>query len=222
MVNSTSDQEQVVVQRDGVDVEAEQLQALAQVQTENLDRVDLANALGAVGQVHGVVQVVQEDADDFAEAQRHDGQVVATQLERGRPEQSPKERRQHRRQRNHQPQRGVQALGEHGGKRRKVVSQVRRSHQAKQVGAHGVEGHVAQVEQARVAHHDVQAQGQHHVQQRQVGNAHPGVAEVLQDQREDQQRHGAQDPVDFGVLHGVRLLRRDRPHAHPAGPRGAA
>ena len=52
-----------------------------------MDRVDLAQPLGAVGDVDRVVQVVQEHADDFAEAQRHDGQVVAAQLERRRAQQ---------------------------------------------------------------------------------------------------------------------------------------
>ena len=116
----------------------------------------------------------------------------------------------------------MQPVGEHGGKCREVLGQVGRCHQRKKIGAHGVERHVAQVEQAGVADHDVQAQGQQHIQQRQIGDAHPGVAEILQDQGKDQQGQAAEDPVDFGVLHGVLLLRLDPPHAHPAGPRGAA
>ena len=87
-------QEKVVIQRDGTDVETEQFQLLAQIEAKNLDRIDLANALGAVGQVGGVVQVVQENADDFAKTQRHDGQVVPSQLQGGRPQQRSEKRRQ--------------------------------------------------------------------------------------------------------------------------------
>ena len=52
---------------------------------------------------------------------------------------------------------------------------------AEHVGADGIEGDVAQVEQAGVADHDVQAQRQQHVQQRDVDDAHPDVAGVLRD-----------------------------------------
>src|SRR5256885_116549 len=61
------EEEQVVVQRDRADVVAEDLLALGQVQAQNLHRVDLAYALGAVGDVDRLVQVVHEDADDFAD-----------------------------------------------------------------------------------------------------------------------------------------------------------
>ena len=111
-------QEQVVVERDRCDLVAQQLRRLAQVEAPEVERVDLVQALGAVGDVDRLVQVVQEHPDDFAEAQRHDGQVVAAQLERGRAQQDAEEAGQRRARGNHDPQRHVQALREHGGDRR--------------------------------------------------------------------------------------------------------
>ena len=65
-----------------------------------------------------------------------------------------------------------------------VLGQVRRRQQPEHVGAHGIEGDVAQVEQAGIAHHDVQAQRQQHVEQREVEHAHPEIAGRLRDQRQ--------------------------------------
>ncbi len=196
-------EEQVVVHRHRVDVVAEQLVALAQVQAEDADRIDLTYPLRTVGDVHRVVQVVHEDADDFAEAERDDGQVVAAQLEHRHAEDDPRDGRRQERQRYHPPDRDVQAVREHRREGGEVVRQLGRGEQREQVGADGVEGHVAQVEQAGVADDDVQPQRQHDVQQREVGNAHPGVAEGLQDQGQHQQRDAASDP--FGkvlLVHG--------------------
>ena len=200
-------QEQVVVQRDRGHAECAQVQILAQVQAEELDGVDLVESLGAVGDVDRRVQVVHEHADDFAKAQRDDGQVVTAQLERWRAQQHAKGAGQAGAQRHGDPQRGVQAVREGAGDPGKGFGQVRRGEQAVHVGADGKEGDVAQVEQAGKADHDVQAQGQQHVQQRHVGDAHPGVAGVLQQQRQDDQGGSAQHGENGLVLfHGKSLL----------------
>ena len=161
---------------------------LPRLRPKKCDRVDLAHALGAVGDVDRLVQVVQEHADDLAEAQRHDGQVVAAQLQRGRAQQDAEDAR---------PAAAPAGITIHSGMCRpsgniaaihgEGLGQVRRGQQAVHVGTDGEEGDVAQVQQAGIADHDVQAQRQQHVQQRHVGNAHPGIAEALQHQRQDQQ-----------------------------------
>jgi hypothetical protein len=56
------------------------------------ERIDAADALRAIGDVHRPREVVQEDADDLAEAEGDDGEVVAAQLERRRAEQHAEER----------------------------------------------------------------------------------------------------------------------------------
>ncbi|KAG1435561.1 hypothetical protein G6F57_021074 [Rhizopus arrhizus] len=58
---------------------------------------------------------------------------------------------------------------------RQVQPEVRRGQQGPGIGAHRVERDVAQIQQAGKAHHDVQAQRQHHVQQRKVQDAHPAL-----------------------------------------------
>ena len=51
-------QEEVVVHRDRIDHEAEELMVLAQIEAKKLDGIDLVDPFGAVGQVDGTVQVV--------------------------------------------------------------------------------------------------------------------------------------------------------------------
>ena len=81
----------------------------------------------------------------------------------------------------------MQAIGKHGGNGGKIVSQMRRSKQAKQVGPNRIKSDIAQIQQARKPHHNIQAQGQHDVEQRQIDNTHPGIAGKLQTQRKNHQ-----------------------------------
>jgi hypothetical protein len=117
-----------------------------------------------------VVQVVEEDAHDLAETQRDDGQVVAAQAQRGQAEDDP-------------GQRGKRGPRRQGQPERQVNVEVRRSEEGEGVGAHRVEGDVAQVEQTGEAHHQVEADGEHHVEHRKIENAHPGLAEQHGNQR---------------------------------------
>src|SRR5690606_24119815 len=82
-------QEQVVVHRDRVDVESEQLVAPPEVQPENGHRINLPDAFRPVGDVDRVIQVVHENADNFPETQGDDGQVIPAQLEYGHTEDDP-------------------------------------------------------------------------------------------------------------------------------------
>ena len=118
------------------------------------------DALRPVGDVDRRVQVVEEDADDLAEAERDDRQVVAAQLQRRRAEQHAEQAGDRRADRQDDPERQVQA-------------EVRRREQRVDVGADGVERDVAEVEQAGEADDDVEAERQQHVEHREVEDAHP-------------------------------------------------
>ena len=183
---------------------------LAQIDAEEADRIDRPEALGAVRDVEGMSHVVDQDAHDLAEPERHDGQVIAAQLQRGRAQQHAEQRGQQGAQGNRDPPGRVQAERKHRRDPREVLDQVRRRQQGEHIGAHGVEGDVAQVQQAGVAHHDVHAERHQHIQQAGVGDANPMRAEALQ-QKGQQQERG--DGGTFGVLAGrvhagkVRLAR---------------
>ena len=141
------------------------------------ERVDAGDALRAVGDVHRARQVVEEDADDLAEAERDDGEVVAAQLERRRAEQHAEQRGDRRADRQDHPERQVQA-------------ELRAGEQRVDVGADGVERDVAEVEQAGEADDDVQAQREHDVEDREVRDAHPGGADLRQCERQQRRARG--------------------------------
>mgnify|MGYP002682322983 CR=1 FL=1 len=64
-----------------------------------------------------------------------------------------------------------------------IAAEMRRGQERKQIGPHGIEGDVAQVQQTGVTHHDIQAHCQQNIQQRSVCNTHPSIAKRLQDER---------------------------------------
>ena len=215
-------QEQVVVQRDRGELEATKADRLAQVEAEELERVDLVDALGSVGDVDRMVQIVQEHANDFTETQRHDRQVVAAQLQRGRAQQHAEQSRQPGPCRNDHPQRHVQPVREGRGQRREGFRQVRRRQQAVHVGTHRKKGHIAQIQQAGVTDHNVQAQGQQHIKQGHVSDAHPGIAEALQHHRQHQQSDGGDQENNGLVLFhldapGVQARSATRSPSRPEG-----
>ena len=107
---------------------------------------DVGDAVRPAGHL---VPVQQHDADDLAEAERDDRQIVAAQPQHRKAEQDAEARRQQAGER--------QALPEAEAE---VVRQQRVG-----VGADRVEGDVAEVEQAGEADHDVQPPAEHHVDQ---------------------------------------------------------
>ena len=123
------------------------------------------HALRAVGDVDRRVQIVQEDADDLAEAERDDGEVVAAQPQRRRAQQHAEERRDQRRP-------AAASI-----QQRQMHAEVRRGEQRIDVGADRVERDVAEVEQAGVADDDVEPEREHDVEQREVDDAHPACAD---------------------------------------------
>ena len=92
-------------------------------------------------------QLRMHQPDDLAEAQGDDGEVVAAQAQHREAEQDAEARRQHAGERQHHPE----------------AQAVLRAEQRVGVGADGIEGDVAEIEQARQTDDDVEAPAQHHV-----------------------------------------------------------
>ncbi len=126
-----------------------------------------ADAGIAVGQVD---PVDQHQADDLAEGERDDREVVAAQPQHREPEQDAPERGEHAGDRQQHPERprpelveidGEERIFRHEGDERQAVL----GEQRERIGADRVEGDVAEVEQAGEADHDIEAPAEHHVDQ---------------------------------------------------------
>ena len=114
------------------------------------DRADAGRTVGEVDPVE------DDQPDDLAEAQGDDGEIVAAQTQHREAEQDAEGRRQHAGERQHHPE----------------AQAVLRAEQRVGVGADGVEGDVAEIEQARQTDHDVEAPAQHHVGQDEHAEIH--------------------------------------------------
>ncbi len=120
---------------------------------------DGRDALGPVGQVDRLVEVVGEDADDLAEAEGHEGQVVSVEAEDGQAQENARARRDAHahEQEDEEPPRG---------EREEIAAEdqvgLRRPEDRPRIRAHREEGDVAQVEEAGQADHDVQPERQRH------------------------------------------------------------
>ena len=64
--------------------DAENFLRAPQRKSADVDGIYHADALRAVGDVDGRVEIVEKDADDFAKAECDDGQIVTAQTQRGR------------------------------------------------------------------------------------------------------------------------------------------
>jgi hypothetical protein len=142
-------------------------------------RVNQRDALRPVGDIDRRIQVVEEDADNFTETERDDGQIVAAQLERWRTEQDAKDAGNHGANRQNDPERQVQA-------------EMRTGQQRVNVSAHGIEGDVTEIEQAGKADDDVQAKRQEDIQDGEIQNAHPGLTAHRRDEGQGNQGDGNQ------------------------------
>jgi len=199
--------EQVVIEVNRRQAQAEQVLGAAQVHAEQVHRVDLGDAFGAVGDVHRAVEVAQQDADDLAKAQGHDGQVVAAQAQGRRAEHYAAAGRQQGAEWQDQPDRGVQARRQQRRQRGELLQQMRRREQRREISAHRIERDKAHIQQPRIADHDVQAEGEHDVQQGKVQGAHPGVATgVADDPRRQHQGHGEQQQAQARTFVGSQGL----------------
>ena len=122
--------------------QAENLSRAGKLEIAERHRVDQGNALRAVGDVDRRIQVIHEDTDDFAKAERDDGQVIAAQLQRRRAEQDAEHAGNCRTDRQNHPERPMQ-------------SEMRTGEQGIGIGADRVESDVAEIEQPGEADDDV-------------------------------------------------------------------
>ena len=140
-------QKQVVIVADAGHFKAEEFVLLAQIKPDegDLHRIDLREALGAIGDVDGRIKVVQKHPDDFAKTQGNDGQIVAPQFQCGRAQQNAGKARQCGAQRYHPQQGRVHAARKDSGNPFKRIGELRAGQQAKHIGAHGIKRHIAKV-----------------------------------------------------------------------------
>ena len=124
----------------------ETLVAVLERQAEERRARHAGNAGIAAGEID---PVDGHEANDLAECQRDDGQVVAAQPQHRKAEQDAPEGCQNARQRQADPEPEVVVLRQQG----------------EGVGADGVESDVAEIEQAGETDHDVEAPAEHHVDQ---------------------------------------------------------
>ena len=93
--------------------------------------------------------VDQDEADDLAEGERDDGEIIAAQPQHRKAEQDAPERGQHAGERQQDPERQAESLGQ----------------QRVGIGADRVERDIAEIEQAGEADHDVEPPAEHHIDQ---------------------------------------------------------
>jgi hypothetical protein len=150
---------------------------------------DIRDAVRPVG--HGR-PVDQDDADNLAEGERDDGEIVASKSQHREAENDAPQRRGSPRDRKAHPE----AEAEMGGEQREHI------------GAHRVEGDVTKVEQTCEADHDVQPPAEHHVGEHedreveQVAERKAEMERLLQeigDEREQDREGDAADGEDARV-----------------------
>ena len=144
--------------------------AAAELQSEQVRLGNAADAVGAIGQGG---EIVQQDADDLAETQGDDGEIVTAQA-------------QHRKAQQKTEQRGHGPGGDQTGP--EADAEIHRQ-QGIGIGADGVETDIAQIQQPGQPHHNIQSQAEHHVDQHQRGQVDiAAVAEERPDQRSGDQK----------------------------------
>ena len=102
--------QQVVPQPQRRDFKAKPVINAAKLEAEQIQRIDPGNAFCAVGDVDRTVEVAHQDADNFAEPEGDDGQIVAAQLQRRRAQHDTAACRHQRGERNNHQPGGVQAV----------------------------------------------------------------------------------------------------------------
>src|SRR4029434_10239590 len=154
-----------------------------------------------------VAEVADGHRDDLAEAQGDDGEIIPSDAERRRADQGAEHRGHRGGDPDAQPETPRVAV-----ERR---AQHRRVQQTHRVGPDGEEGRVAQVEQPRVADHDVEPEGEedvnHPVRDRVDGLKSEGaVDERIREHERDEQDHAQRAPRLHAdqTFSGVRSPRR--------------
>ena len=124
------------------------------------------NAGDAVRAAGHALPVEQDEADDLAEGERDDGEIVAAQPQHGKAEQHAPERGEDAGERQADPERQSEI-----GRQQRVG-----------IGAHRIERDIAEVEQAGEADHHVQSPSEHHIGEHEDAEVE-NVALVVEDHR---------------------------------------
>ena len=146
----------------------------------------LGDAGDAVGPVGDVGPIEQHDADDLAEGERDDGEIVASKPEHREAEHDAPKRRRGAGDRQADPKAQAEMRGE----------------QREGIGADGIEGDIAEVEQPGEADDDVQPPAEHDIgehQDRQIEQIAERQAEMerlLQDVGGDREEDGEGDAAN--------------------------
>ncbi len=177
------------------------LRVVLEVQAEDLGLGDAPHPLRPADQRLGPLRR-RDDAHDLAEPERHDREVVPAQAEHRGADQQTDARGQQRDDphRHEEVQVGGQRRRRRAGRR---VQEGAGEH-AGRVGAEREEGHVAEVEQARVPDHDVQTETEQHVDHHlpeHLGDH--GAQQERQDRQDRQDRHQQPEPGGRRLLHAL-------------------
>ena len=79
----------------------------------------------------------------------------------------------------------------------KIIGEVAGSQQGGGISAHGIKGDIAQIQQPGKAHHNIQPQGQHNIEQGHIDDAHPsGAAQLFGHKRQHRQQCNAHDNAE--------------------------
>ena len=81
------DEQQVVILHGPADGKSKPCIGTAKTHAADLNRLDAGNAARTVGEIKRLRQVIQKNANNLAEAQGDDGEIVASQFQSGRTEQ---------------------------------------------------------------------------------------------------------------------------------------
>lgn len=138
--------------------------------------------------------VEQHEADDLAEGQRHDREIVAFQAQHRKAEQHPPERCEQTGDWQQHPKRPRAELIEIDahigiGRREQRKRQAVLREQREGISADGVERDIAEIEQPGETDHDVQPPSEHHIGQHQnaeIENVTLVVEQHRHEEREDQ------------------------------------
>ena len=186
-----------------------------------------------------VVAVPRDLRQDLAEAECHDRQVVAAETQRRESDHDPDQRGEDACKEDQDPYRdmdpGQLRVDADRAEMPGRVRELQRGEPGGRVGAGGVEGDVAEIEQPRVADDDVQADGHDHVHAHDHGRvdvgeraepAHVGevpVVERIQHCDEQDERWNREPSKEGDVLRQVRkrvLHAKDDDHEHRKRPGG--
>ncbi len=173
--------------------------------------------LRPVGDVHRLRKVVEEDSDDFAEAQCHDCEIVSAKFQGGCAEQHAEHAGNRCADRQDRPERQVQA-------------EMRRSEQRVAIRADRIKGDVTEVKQPGKPDHDIQAQGKQREKYCEIGDADPRCTYGRQHERQHQQRRRDQRDTDarrgrvasqtFEPAGGMQKSHARSPTRSPSNPDG--